>query len=124
MAARLLAARINAALVEHPRILHKAQRDFIRNGAVSQCIAALLDARDDSAEHGTPLFWLSYDLAKAYDSVQHYACVAGALQHARPFYQLCHVQRDGRMQCVENASRNIIAISFTYFGSARRPFIT
>ena len=78
MPARVLSDRISAVLCAHPELLNINQRAFLRNGDVSQCVAALVDvfedhhakvARDPAAE----LFCVSYDLSKAYDSVQEYS---------------------------------------------------
>jgi exonuclease III len=76
--ARVLADRISGVLCRRPELLNISQRAFLRNGDVSQCIAALLDVCEDHkskrAEDGrAELFCVSYDLSKAYDSVQEYS---------------------------------------------------
>jgi hypothetical protein len=76
--ARILAARISATLCAKPGLLNINQRAFLRNGDVSQCIATLLDVFEDhlakkAKDPRSQLFCVSYDLSKAYDSVQEYS---------------------------------------------------
>ena len=76
--ARILAARISATLCARPELLNISQRAFLRNGDVSQCIATLLDVFEDhlakkATDPQSQLFCVSYDLSKAYDSVQEYS---------------------------------------------------
>ena len=76
--ARILAARISAILCDKPELLNTSQRAFLRNGDVSQCIATLLDIFEDhlakkAVDPESQLFCVSYDLSKAYDSVQEYS---------------------------------------------------
>ena len=84
--ARILAARISATLCNKPELLNISQRAFLRNGDVSQCIATLLDVFEDhvakkARDPRSQLFCVSYDLSKAYDSVQEYSMrIAGALR--------------------------------------------
>jgi hypothetical protein len=75
---RILTARISATLCDKPRLLNISQRAFLRNGDVSQCIATILDVFEDhlakrARNPGSQLFCVSYDLSKAYDSVQEYS---------------------------------------------------
>ncbi len=76
--ARVLADRISGVLCRRPELLNVNQRAFLRNGDVSQCIATLLDVCEDhKSKHledsRAELFCVSYDLSKAYDSVQEYS---------------------------------------------------
>jgi hypothetical protein len=76
--ARILADRISAILCAKPELLNISQRAFLRNGDVSQCIATLLDVFEDhlakkARDPSSQLFCVSYDLSKAYDSVQEYS---------------------------------------------------
>jgi hypothetical protein len=76
--ARILADRISAVLCASPELLNINQRAFLRNGDVAQCIAALLDVFEDhlgkkKADPRASLYCVSYDLSKAYDSVQEYS---------------------------------------------------
>jgi hypothetical protein len=76
--ARILAARISEALCAKPELLNISQRAFLRNGDVSQCIGTLLDVFEDHQskrvrDPKAQLFCVSYDLSKAYDSVQEYS---------------------------------------------------
>jgi ribonuclease HI len=77
VAGRILAERIGRVLVLHPDILCTAQRAFLKDGGVEQCLGALIDAIEDwrqrPATSNTPLYLVSYDQAKAYDSVQLYS---------------------------------------------------
>lgn len=74
---RILAARISKVICNNPHLLHEAQRGFIKNGNVSQCISLTLDIIEDYHEtkkdNGGELYMISYDQRKAYDSVQHYS---------------------------------------------------
>jgi hypothetical protein len=76
--ARILADRISAVLCAMPELLNINQRAFLKNGDVAQCIAALLDVFEDHlgkrrADPRANLYCVSYDLSKAYDSVQEYS---------------------------------------------------
>ena len=76
--ARILADRISTVLCAMPQLLNINQRAFLRNGDVAQCIAALLDVFEDHlgkkrTEARASLYCVSYDLSKAYDSVQEYS---------------------------------------------------
>lgn len=93
---RVLAARIGTSLLLHPKTLTAAQRAFIKDGYLAQCIDVSVDVIEDwrQANRGRlppgvvkvggrrrarggkrvckDLFVLSYDQSKAYDSVQAY----------------------------------------------------
>ena len=58
----------------NPRVMTDAQRGFLKNGNVLQCINAALDVFEDAKEKGKELYVVSYDLEKAYDSVFDYGC--------------------------------------------------
>ena len=68
---RILASAI---LDAKPELLHVAQRAFLSNGDVSQCIHTALDVFEDfrslKRDRGGALHVMSYDVQKAYDSVQ------------------------------------------------------
>jgi len=73
IAAKILAERWGNILLEHPQILNNAQRAFLKDGCVQQCISATLNIFEDSAERkDKELYVVSYDQEKAYDSVQAY----------------------------------------------------
>ena len=71
---RILASRVSAVLDAKPELLHAAQRAFLSNGDVSQCIHTALDVFEDfrslKRNRGGALHVMSYDVQKAYDSVQ------------------------------------------------------
>ena len=65
-----------------PSLLHASQRAFQRNGDTSQCVEMALDVIEDYRDTRattSDLFCLSYDQAKAFDSVQEYS-IRHALQ--------------------------------------------
>jgi exonuclease III len=77
LASRILAKRIDRILVQNPNVLSSAQRGFQMDGYVAQCTDVLVDVIEDwqQANQGpgsSDLFVVSYDQAKAYDSVQEY----------------------------------------------------
>ena len=77
IAAKILAERWGQVLLEHPQILNSAQRAFIKDGCVQQCISAALNIFEDALERkDQELFVISYDQEKAYDSVQAYTIKA------------------------------------------------
>jgi hypothetical protein len=71
---RILASRVTSALNAKPELLHAAQRAFLSNGDVSQCIHTALDVFEDfnsiKRKAGGVLHLISYDVQKAFDSVQ------------------------------------------------------
>ena len=71
---RVLASRLGEILVHNPLLVSPAQRGVIRDGSADQCVGVVTDAIEDWKQRGgkTELFLLSYDQAKAYDSVQGY----------------------------------------------------
>ena len=61
-----------------PRILCEAQRAYLMDGSSKQCITALLDTIEDYRERcptdaALELVVTSYDIRKAFDSVQHFS---------------------------------------------------
>jgi exonuclease III len=89
---RVLASRISRILILRPELLSPAQRGFIANGCVEQCIGSLTDAIEDWRQRGRPghLFVVSYDQAKAYDSIQLFTLRASLERFSMPeaFIQL------------------------------------
>jgi hypothetical protein len=84
VSSRILANRIYAVFAKNPMFLEQAQRGFIRNGGIDQCIDVLLDVIEDNAmrrrsarrrprAEQPDLYVLSYDQRKAFDSVQQYS---------------------------------------------------
>jgi hypothetical protein len=74
---RILAARLAKTLARFPDVMSPAQRGFHKDGSVEQGVAALVDIIEDwnqrrGAGEKVPLYVVSYDQAKAYDSVQAY----------------------------------------------------
>src|ERR1044072_4269282 len=72
IAAKILAERWGKVLLEHPQILNNAQRAFLKDGCVQQCISTALNIFEDFQERkdDKELYVVSYDQEKAYDSVQ------------------------------------------------------
>lgn len=75
LASKVLAERIGRILLKRPKILSNAQRAFLRDGSVRQCIATLINIFEDfkdkrKSDDRKNLFFLAYDQVKAYDSVQ------------------------------------------------------
>src|SRR5581483_9619124 len=73
----------------HPEILDLAQRGFIRNGCIQQCLNLVLDVFEDRAtkQHAgreSKLFTLLYDQRKAFDSVQQYTIEASLRRFNMP----------------------------------------
>ena len=83
---RIVAKRICRILQDHPDLLHGAQRGFVKDGNVSQCINTVLDVFEDRQEHKrkSKLFVVSYDLRKAFDSVQEYSLRAALKKMGMP----------------------------------------
>ena len=57
-------------------ILDAAQRAYIKNGSIHQCLQTVVSAFEDSMESGERIFCASYDVRKAFDSVQTYSLIA------------------------------------------------
>jgi hypothetical protein len=64
-------------LVSNHEVVSPAQRAFLKNGSINQCITTILnvfeDARQKRRLHDSVLYMIAYDQAKAYDSVQIYS---------------------------------------------------
>lgn len=74
---RTLAKRITLVFHDKPDILCAAQRAYLMDGSSRQSLAALLDTTEDFQESrlendGLELIVTSYDIRKAFDSVQHF----------------------------------------------------
>jgi ribonuclease HI len=70
---KVLADRVGDVLVARPHILAPAQRAFLKDGYLDQCLDTVVDVIEDwnECKRGkSPLFVLSYDQRRAYDSVQ------------------------------------------------------
>ena len=75
VASRILADRIATVFANVPSLLHPSQRAFQRNGDTGQCVDMALDVLEDHHQQkpSSGLYCISYDQAKAYDSVQQYS---------------------------------------------------
>ena len=74
---KVLANRLGNTLLECPNILNRAQRAFLRNGCINQCIQTALNVFEDFRErqkldNKAQLYVVAYDQQKAYDCVQKY----------------------------------------------------
>ena len=71
---RAIATKMQEALLLNPKLLHGAQRAFLRDGSVGECLDVVLDVIEDCKTRSDerPLLVASYDQKKAYDSVQGY----------------------------------------------------
>ena len=72
---KILANRLGNVLLDSPHILNRAQRAFLRNGCINQCIQTALNVFEDFRERRkldpiAQLFVIAYDQQKAYDTVQ------------------------------------------------------
>ena len=75
MASKILATRIGDRILANPSVLNSAQRAFLKDGCIQQCINTALNVFEDFKDKKTKakqLFTISYDQEKAYDSVQAY----------------------------------------------------
>src|SRR6185503_7120053 len=99
VSSKLLSVRMGQIILEHPNIMNKAQRAFIRDGSTSQCITTALNILEDFQRKRKPesrLFLLAYDQVKAYDSVQAYTIRASLERFNLPekfiSYVLCNLE--------------------------------
>lgn len=75
LSSKILADRLNEIFLRNPEVMTEAQRAFLRNGNIQQCLHTLVDVLEDwqtkkkKANHGI-LAVVAYDQVKAYDSVQ------------------------------------------------------
>ena len=74
ISSRVLADRVSTVFANHPSLLHPSQRAFLRNGDTGQCVDMAVDVMEDhrKTRSESDLLCLSYDQAKAFDSVQEY----------------------------------------------------
>src|SRR3982074_498554 len=79
IASKILATRVGDRILANPSALNSAQRAFLKDGCIQQCINTALNVFEDfkdKKEKGKQLFVVSYDQEKAYDSVQAYTIKA------------------------------------------------
>ena len=85
---RLLASRFLSILHSHPNILDKAQRAYLHDGSSRQCLSTVLDMCEDFKERckkeGIEFVITSYDVKKAFDSVQLYSVAASCKRFNLP----------------------------------------
>ena len=74
---KILAQRLTKILHINPNILNDQQRAYLRNGSTKQCIENLIEITKDSLSHiHNNLIITTYDVKKAFDSIQHYSIEA------------------------------------------------
>ena len=78
---RVLATRFTAIVHQSPYVLDDAQRAYLHDGNSKQCLHTIFDVCEDFNErfvraHDAELILLSYDIRKAFDSVQRFSIVA------------------------------------------------
>jgi len=70
---KIMATRLNNIILKH-KILHPAQQGFIKNGSINTCLSTLLNILEDQKQKNilknSNFYLISYDLTKAYDSIQ------------------------------------------------------
>ena len=122
---RTLAKRVTLVLHDKPDILCAAQRAYLMDGSSRQSLAALLDTIEDFQEcrlenDGLELVVTSYDIRKAFDSVQHFTIQASCerLNLPEPFirYLLGTLQgAESRVRCADGLTE-----PFTIMSSVRQ----
>ena len=122
IASRLLAYRIGRILVDHPNILSAAQRGFIHEGNVGQCIDTLLHTIEDWKHSGAgdPLYVVSYDQSKAYDSVQEYSIQASLERFNMPDSFISYVLSSLRGATSQVRTAGGLTESFELLSSVRQ----
>jgi hypothetical protein len=98
---KVLADRIGNVLVAHPDVLASQQRAFLLDGYLDQCLDTVVDVIEDWNEFKkgkSPLFVLSYDQRKAYDS-RYDSCL---LEAPQPPALVCRSGPVGPRGCVES----------------------
>ena len=50
VASKILTERLGQILAEHPYVLNQAQRGFLKNGCINQCITTALNIFEDAKE--------------------------------------------------------------------------
>jgi hypothetical protein len=81
---RVIANRFKRAFTEFPGVLNRAQRAFLENGNIYQCIDLVLDVFEQAKAERRFLAAVSYDVRKAYDCVQPYSVRAACKRFAVP----------------------------------------
>jgi ribonuclease HI len=78
LTSRILAKRVTTTLHKFPNILHPAQRAYLLDGSSKQCLSGLMDVCEDFHENNQAgdLILTSYDVRKAFDSVQQFSITA------------------------------------------------
>jgi hypothetical protein len=105
LASKILADRLGKILLESPAILNRAQRAFLRDGSIHQCIGTAINVFEDfnSAKRGKSgrLFAVAYDQQKAYDSVQKFTIQASLERFNLPHKFISYVTSmlDGASSC-------------------------
>ena len=74
---KILANRLGKIFLDSPYLLNRAQRAFLKNGCINQCIHTAINIFEDFRERqrlgkGEQLYVIAYDQRKAYDCVQKY----------------------------------------------------
>ena len=113
LVSKVMATRLGDILTNHPTLLTPAQRAFIRDGAHSQCVDTVLDVFEDHRQttgqgrgrKSKPLYAVSYDQKKAYDSVQQYTVEATLTRFNLPeaFIELVLSSMTEATSCVRTA---------------------
>jgi hypothetical protein len=78
---RVLSSRLTEVFHSHPHILDRAQRANLHDGSARQCLNTTIDVCEDFLERfkkdkSVDLFLTSYDVRKAFDSVQKFSIEA------------------------------------------------
>ena len=74
---KILAQRLTKILHLNPNILNPQQRAYLKNGSTKQCIEALVDITKEILQApNSNLIITTYDVRKAFDSIQHYSIEA------------------------------------------------
>src|ERR1700731_4589032 len=79
IASKILATRVGDRILATPSVLNSAQRAFLKDGCIQQCINTALNVFEDFKDKKAKdkqLYVVSYDQEKAYDSVQAYTIKA------------------------------------------------
>lgn len=70
---RIIADRLSTIFCAKPELIHRSARAFLKQGDIHQCVNQVLDVIEDANQYDKDLFICSYDLRKAFDSVQRFA---------------------------------------------------
>jgi hypothetical protein len=112
---KVLAHRLGDILLESPDILNRAQRAFLRNGCINQCIQTALNVFEDfkelkRREEKAQLYVIAYDQQKAYDSVQKYTIRASLERFNLP---------EGFIKYVESYLEGATSCFKTFYGPTK-----